>query len=46
MSRTPILRSRTILVTGANNGIGLAMVQALLQMGNQVAAHDLRSERA
>jgi NAD(P)-dependent dehydrogenase (short-subunit alcohol dehydrogenase family) len=32
---------RTILITGANNGIGLAMVHALLQMGEQVAALDL-----
>lgn len=33
--------SRSIIITGANNGIGLAMTQALLQMGDRVAALDL-----
>ena len=32
---------RTIIITGANNGIGLAMTHALLEMGDQVAALDL-----
>ncbi|MFT3891034.1 MAG: SDR family oxidoreductase [Anaerolineales bacterium] len=33
--------ARTIIITGANNGIGLAMTQALLEMGDCVAALDL-----
>jgi NAD(P)-dependent dehydrogenase (short-subunit alcohol dehydrogenase family) len=33
--------ARTIIITGANNGIGLAMTQALLEMGDRVAALDL-----
>ncbi len=33
--------ARTILITGANNGIGLAMTQALLATGDCVAALDL-----
>jgi NAD(P)-dependent dehydrogenase (short-subunit alcohol dehydrogenase family) len=33
--------SRTIIITGANNGIGLAMTHTLLQMGEHVAALDL-----
>src|SRR5512140_1127472 len=36
--------SRTILITGANNGIGFAMTQALLEMGERVAAIDLSLE--
>jgi NAD(P)-dependent dehydrogenase (short-subunit alcohol dehydrogenase family) len=32
---------RTIIITGANNGIGLAMTHALLEMGDQVAALDV-----
>ncbi len=33
--------NRTILITGANNGIGLAMTKSLLDMGDSVAALDL-----
>lgn len=33
--------SRNIVITGANNGIGLAMSKALLEMGDHVAALDL-----
>ena len=33
--------NRTIIITGANNGIGLAMTKALLAMGDHVAALDL-----
>jgi NAD(P)-dependent dehydrogenase (short-subunit alcohol dehydrogenase family) len=33
--------NRIILITGANNGIGLAMANALLTMGDRVAALDL-----
>lgn len=32
---------RTILITGANNGIGLAMTRALLETGDRIAALDL-----
>jgi NAD(P)-dependent dehydrogenase (short-subunit alcohol dehydrogenase family) len=32
---------RTIIISGANNGIGLAMTNALLEMGEHVAALDL-----
>jgi NAD(P)-dependent dehydrogenase (short-subunit alcohol dehydrogenase family) len=32
---------RVILITGANNGIGLAMTQTLLEMGDRAAALDL-----
>jgi NAD(P)-dependent dehydrogenase (short-subunit alcohol dehydrogenase family) len=32
---------RTIIITGANNGIGLAMTHFLLEMGDRVAALDL-----
>jgi NAD(P)-dependent dehydrogenase (short-subunit alcohol dehydrogenase family) len=33
--------SRHIIITGANNGIGLSMAKSLLDIGNQVAALDL-----
>jgi NAD(P)-dependent dehydrogenase (short-subunit alcohol dehydrogenase family) len=33
--------SRVILITGANHGIGLALTQSLLAMGDRVAALDL-----
>ncbi len=33
--------NRTIIITGANNGIGLAMAKTLLAMGDRVAALDL-----
>lgn len=33
--------TRTILITGANNGIGLALTKSLLDMGDRVAALDL-----
>ena len=33
--------SRVIIITGANNGIGLAMTQSLLEMRDRVAALDL-----
>lgn len=36
--------NRTIIITGANNGIGLAMTQSLLEMGDFVAALDLSLE--
>ncbi len=36
--------TRTILITGANNGIGMALTQALLDMGDRVAALDLSLE--
>ena len=36
--------NRIILITGANNGIGLAMTQTLLEMGDRVAALDLSLE--
>lgn len=32
---------RNIIITGANNGIGLAMTRTLLQMGDRIAAFDL-----
>jgi len=35
---------RNILITGANNGIGLGLTQALLGMGDRVAALDLSLE--
>lgn len=35
---------RTILITGANNGIGLAITRALLERGDRVAALDLSLE--
>jgi NAD(P)-dependent dehydrogenase (short-subunit alcohol dehydrogenase family) len=33
--------SRRIIITGANNGIGLAMTNSLLKMGDRIAALDL-----
>ncbi len=36
--------TRTILITGANNGIGLALTRSLLDMGDHVAALDLSLE--
>lgn len=36
--------NRVIIITGANNGIGLAMTKALLEMGDRVAALDLSDE--
>lgn len=36
--------NRIIVLTGANNGIGLALTQALLEMGDRVAALDLSLE--
>ena len=36
--------NRIIIITGANNGIGLAMTKALLAMGDRVAALDLSLE--
>ena len=36
--------SRVIIITGANNGIGLALTQSLLEMGDRVAALDLTGE--
>ena len=36
--------NRTIIITGANNGIGLALSLALLEMGDCVAALDLSLE--
>lgn len=35
--------NRTILITGANNGIGLALTRALLEMDERVAALDLET---
>ena len=35
--------SRVIIITGANNGIGLAMTQSLLDLGDCVAALDLET---
>jgi NAD(P)-dependent dehydrogenase (short-subunit alcohol dehydrogenase family) len=36
--------SRTIIITGANNGIGFALTQSLLEMGDRVAALDLATD--
>ncbi len=35
---------RTVIITGANNGIGLAISRTLLEMGDRVAALDLSLE--
>jgi NAD(P)-dependent dehydrogenase (short-subunit alcohol dehydrogenase family) len=37
--------NRTIIITGANNGIGLAITNALLGMGDRVAALDLATDK-
>lgn len=42
---TPPIRDQVALVTGANAGMGLATVQALLEAGYRVAASDLATER-
>lgn len=36
--------SRVIIITGANNGIGLALTHSLLEMGDRVAALDLEMD--
>lgn len=36
--------NRVILITGANNGIGLALTQSLLKMGDRVTALDLETD--
>jgi len=36
--------NRSIIITGANNGIGLALTQSLLEMGDSVAALDLERD--
>ncbi len=36
--------NRIVVITGANNGIGLAMTQALLEMGERVAGLDLSTD--
>jgi NAD(P)-dependent dehydrogenase (short-subunit alcohol dehydrogenase family) len=36
--------NRTLIITGANNGIGLAMTKALLEMGDRVGVLDLSVE--
>jgi NAD(P)-dependent dehydrogenase (short-subunit alcohol dehydrogenase family) len=36
--------NRIIVITGANNGIGLALTQSLLEMGDNVAALDLETD--
>jgi NAD(P)-dependent dehydrogenase (short-subunit alcohol dehydrogenase family) len=36
--------TRTIIITGANNGIGLEMTKALLERGDRVAALDLATD--
>ena len=36
--------SRNIIITGANNGIGLAMTKSLLRMGDRIVALDLSLE--
>ena len=38
------MTDRVIVITGANNGIGLAMTGALLDMGDRVAALDLHDD--
>ena len=38
------MKDRVVVVTGANNGIGLAMTQSLVDMGDRVAALDLSIE--
>jgi len=36
--------NRVIIITGANNGIGFALTQSLLEMGERVAALDLETD--
>lgn len=36
--------NRIIIITGANNGIGLALTRSLLEMGDRVAALDLETD--
>lgn len=42
---TPSIQDQVALVTGANAGMGLATVRALLDAGYRVAATDLRTEQ-
>lgn len=42
---TPAIHDQVALVTGANAGMGLATVRALLEAGYRVAATDLRTEQ-
>ncbi len=44
MSPTPAIQDQVALVTGANAGMGLATVRALLDAGYRVAATDLRTD--
>ena len=41
---TPAISDQIALVTGANAGMGLATVRALLAAGYRVAATDLRTD--
>lgn len=41
---TPPIKDQVALVTGANAGMGLATVRALLEAGYRVAAKDLRTD--
>lgn len=41
----PQIKEQVALVTGANSGMGLATVQALLEAGYRVAATDLQTEQ-
>ena len=42
---TILIKDQVALVTGANAGMGLATVRALLDAGYRVAATDLSTER-
>ena len=42
---TPPIQDQVALVTGANAGMGLATVRALLDAGYRVAATDLRTDQ-
>ena len=44
MNTSPAIRDQVALVTGANTGMGLATVRALLDAGYRVAATDLRTD--